>query len=138
MMSKPHADLKSASSLHIFSISFGENCFHSALCWSCAKLSPSTTSESAGRSERSSPSDGAEAGLPPGSAFLSAVLSAAGWSADFLSSFFLQAAVPRPTTAIATSQPLRMRTIEISLWRDAPLMSDAGAYNTAEETRHAV
>ena len=38
--SKPHVALNSARPLAAFSISFGENCFHSALCCSCAKLRP--------------------------------------------------------------------------------------------------
>ena len=50
--SKPHAALNSARPLAILSISFGENCFHSALCCSCAKFRPITISESAGSSAR--------------------------------------------------------------------------------------
>src|ERR1041384_6696909 len=80
--------------------SFGStNCFHSWLCWTCERLTPNTTSESAGSSDMSS------AAPPDASPDLSPV--------GELDPSFLQPAARTvlPSASAMTSQAWRVRTI---------------------------
>src|SRR6185503_2091624 len=85
-------------------ISLGStNCFHSELCWTCAKLMPSTSSESSGSRVRSSTAAEEPDDATPGLSPFSAVLSPGALA--FLSSLLHAPASASARPSAATCQP---------------------------------